>query len=190
MEESIQMAWYLPILIFFARICDVSIGTVRTMLVISGHRYVSALLGFFEVMIWVLAVGGALAYLHNPLALIGYAGGFAAGILVGMWLEERIALGYRAVRVISVKRGGELADVIRNAGFRVTEVKGAGRSGPIEIAFIVVRRKALADLRRVIEGIDPDAFVTIERVDKASGGEFTESRFGKAIIERAVPVRK
>src|SRR5690606_24011260 len=85
-----DMPWFIPILIFFARICDVSIGTVRTILVLGGYRITSALLGAIEVVNWVLAVGGAIRYLTEPSALIAYAGGFATGVLVGMTIEEKL----------------------------------------------------------------------------------------------------
>jgi hypothetical protein len=135
------MPWYIPLLIFIARIGDVSIGTVRTILVLSGYRVTSALLGAVEVMIWVLAVGGVIRYLNNPLALLGYAGGFAAGVLVGMTIEEKLALGYRLVRIITPRRwegagdrfpGEEgpapvgLAAALRRSGFRATRIEGEG----------------------------------------------------------------
>lgn len=184
------MAWYIPLLIYLARICDVSIGTVRTMLVIAGHRFISALLGFFEVMIWVLAIGGALKYLDHPLALICYAGGFATGVLVGMGIEQRLALGYRLVRVINTGGDMHLADSLRDAGYRVTRVDGKGRSGPVEISFLVVRRRRLAGLMEAIAKRAPDAFITVERVERPSGGEFVESRFMRNLSERFFPARK
>lgn len=163
------MVWYIPVLIFFARICDVSLGTVRMMLVVSGHRWISAGLGFFEVMIWVFAVGGAIKYLDQPLAVLGYAGGFAAGVLVGMFIEDQLAFGLRMVRVISTDKTINVADKLRDAGYRVTRVDGSGKSGPVEIAFLVVRRRKLDEVRDVIREVAPEAFVTVERVDRASG---------------------
>ncbi len=189
--ETEAMAWYIPLLIFMARICDVSIGTVRTMLVIAGHRFVSAALGFLEVIIWVLAVGGALAYLTNPLALFGYAGGFATGVLVGMSIEERLALGYRMVRIISTRSELDISTTLRERGFRVTRVDGRGRSGPVEVAFLVVRRKRMSEVMNAIAEINPEAFITIERVDRPSGGDFlTDSRWGRPIVQRFFPTRK
>lgn len=185
------MAWYIPVLIFCARICDVSIGTVRTILVITGHRYTSAALGFFEVTIWVLAVGGVIAYLSNPIALIAYAGGFATGVIVGMGIEDRIALGYRVVRAISPRLDVNLSERMREHGYRVTRVDGKGRSGPVEIAFMVIRRRELAQVRKLVDEIDPKAFISIERADRPSGGVFnSESRFAKRPWSRLTQVRK
>jgi uncharacterized protein YebE (UPF0316 family) len=185
--------WYFPLLIFCARICDVSIGTIRTMLVISGHRVVSAALGFVEVTVWVLAVGSVINHLGdgNLWTLVGYAGGFATGVLVGMWLEERLALGLRIVRIISVDQAVRLSDALRAHGFRVTRVEGSGRTGPVEISFLVIRRRQLRELRDKLRAVNPKAFMTVERVDVASGGGFDEGGgIGKQFFDRFTPLRK
>lgn len=176
-DQDDAMAWYVPALIFLARICDVSLGTVRMMLTVSGHRYAAALLGFVEVVIWVFAVGGALAYLPNPLAVLGYAGGFAAGTLVGMWIEDRMALGYRVVQVISPRTDTEVAGVLRERGHRVTRVDGHGRAGPVEIAFLVVKRRRVQKLLREIREFAPSSFITVERVDPPHTSSAMATRF-------------
>jgi len=189
------MLWYIPLLIFFARIFDVSINTVRTMLVIGGHRWIATFLGFFEVVIWVVAAGFAFKYLDNVWAVISYAGGFAAGVAVGMWLEERIALGYRMVQVIAPANGDETHKAISNAlrehGFRVTRVEGTGRDGPVEVAYTIVRRRNLNTVRNVLKDIAPRAFIAIKRVEVVSNGPFSESpRFSIRQWERMGLVRK
>lgn len=184
------MEWYIPILIFCARICDVSIGTLRTMIVISGHRMLAAGLGGIEVVIWVLAVGGVIAHLTNPLALVAYAGGFMVGVLLGMSIEEKLAFGYRAVRVISTNAEVKVCEALREKGYRVTQVAGHGRSGQVEIGLLIVRRRKLEELRRIVSEIVPNAFFTVERVEHISGGEFPESRFGMKFASRLMPVRK
>ncbi len=171
------MVWYIPLLIFLARICDVSIGTFRMILVNQGHKYLAATLGFCEVIIWVLAVGGALTHPLNPLAIAAYAGGFACGVLVGMTIEERIAMGYRVARVISIQKNGNLAGALRTRDWRVTRVDGSGRDGPVEIAFLVLKRRQVPELMDDLKEIAPDAFVTVERVDRPSGANFRESSF-------------
>lgn len=178
------MPWFIPLLIFLARICDVSIGTMRMILVISGHKYISALLGFVEVIIWVLAVGGAIKYLHQPLALLAYAGGFASGTLVGMWLDGRIALGYRVIRVINANIEQCVSTALRQAGFRVTRIEGSGMRGPVEIAFLVIRRRALHPCLQAIRTVAPDAFVSVERADHASGTAFNG---GASPFKRRIP---
>jgi len=185
-----QMAWYIPLLIFLARICDVSIGTVRTILVIAGNKWLSPLLGFVEVIIWVLAIGGVIRYLDNVWALLGYGAGFAAGVYIGMMIEARLALGYRMVRVVYPDSGGDLSRQLRERGYRVTRVQGSGRDGPVEIAFMVVRRKAVHALRQAIAELAPRAFLTVERVERPSGGGWEESRFGIRPWSRMIPMRK
>lgn len=165
-----EMAWYIPLLIFVARIADVSIGTVRMILVVSGARYLSAALGAIEVIIWILAVGGAIKFLHNPYALAAYATGFATGVLVGMEIESRIALGFRVVRVINSNLAVSVTQHLRAQDFRVTRVEGSGRDGPVEIAFTVVRRRRLKAALAAVNQVAPNAFVTIERADRPVGG--------------------
>lgn len=177
---DVEMAWYIPLIIFAARIGDVSIGTFRMILVVAGQRYFAALLGFFEVIIWILAVGGAITYLKHPAALIGYAGGFAAGTLVGMFVEDRVALGFRVVRIIVPGTDRHLCAQLRERGWRVTRVDGTGRDGPVEIAFMVIRRRELQRVRDAVHELAPSAFITVERAERPIGSHFSgDSRFGR-----------
>lgn len=173
------MPWYLPLVIFAMRVCDVSMGTLRTILIVSGYRWQPAALGFCEVTIWTLAISGVIKYLSSPLALIGYAGGYAAGVYVGITIERRIAIGFRMVRVISSDLERRVSLMLRDRGFAVTRIDGEGREGPVEIAFLVVRRRMLDHLLAHVRDLDPDAFVTIERADRASGGVFTVGSDGR-----------
>lgn len=186
-----EMAWYIPVLIFVARIGDVSIGTVRTILVIGGRPWISAFLGFFEVIIWVLAVGGVITYLTNVFALLGYACGFAAGVIIGMFIENRLALGFRLVRVVNTDREIMLSDRLRERGFRVTRVDGHGRDGPVEIAFMIVKRRALPALRRRIAEIAPRAFVSVGQVDRPTTASVgIDSRFATRLGNLGTALRK
>lgn len=169
------MAWYLPLLIFLARICDVSIGTIRMICVINGARAAATMLGFVEVTIWALAVGGMIRYLHNPFALLGYAGGFATGTLIGMTIEQKLAVGFRTIRVINPSRDQQVAQAIRDCGYRVTQLEGSGLKGPVEIVFTTVRRREALDVLRTIEQVAPKAFVTVERADHAAGAYFLDA---------------
>ncbi|MCB9846608.1 MAG: hypothetical protein H6811_11570 [Phycisphaeraceae bacterium] len=169
------MEWYVPILIFFARICDVPIGTVRMILVISGHRWLAAFLGFFEVIIWSLAVAGVMHFLttadgmgERVIALVSYGLGFSCGTLLGMTVEERIALGHRMIRVINPDQTIDVSSVMREHGYRVTRVEGRGQRGPVEVDFLAVKRRAMPEVMALIEKTAPQAFVTIERCDRAA----------------------
>lgn len=161
--------WVIPLLIFVARIFDVSIGTFRMIMVISGQRMVSAVLGFVEVLIWVLAVGSAVEHLSNPAAVVAFAGGFATGTLVGMTIENRLALGYRVIRVINPLPDLDLAGTLRGQGYTATRLDGHGRDGPVEIVFLPVRRKSVTELLDRIAAVTPDAFLSVERAERVSG---------------------
>ncbi|TVS00534.1 MAG: DUF2179 domain-containing protein [Phycisphaerales bacterium] len=180
-----EMAWYIPLLIFFARILDVPIGTIRMIVVINGQKFLAALLGFFEVIIWALAVGGVISFLTNPFALVAYGAGFAVGTLIGMTVESRIALGYRVVRVINSRPEIDVSTVMRGAGYKVTRIEGSGMKGPVEVAFLAIPRRKLQKTLEMVRGVAPEAFVSVERADRAAAaaetpsGRIAVSSFGK-----------
>lgn len=184
------MVWYIPLLIFGARLLDVPLGTVRMIILVQGHRYAAASLGFFEVIIWALAVGGVIHYLNNPFAVIAYGGGFAAGTLVGMMIEDRLAIGYRTIRVFNAKPEVKLSERLRELGHRVTTVPGDGRDGPVEIAFMVVRRRKVREIYQAVKEIAPGAFTTIERCDRPNGGGLTEIGMQRRLWGKMSLVRK
>lgn len=161
--------WFIPILIFLARICDVSIGTFRMLMVISGKRLASAALGFVEVLIWVLAVGGAVKHLDNPVAILAFAGGYASGTLIGMTVENKLAFGYRLVRAINPVSSTPLTANLREKGYAATRIDGTGRDGPVEVVFIAIRRRHVPELMEAIAQTAPDAFITIERAERVTG---------------------
>lgn len=187
------MAWYIPFLIFGARMLDVPLGTIRMIFVIGGSRFIAAVLGFFEVIIWVVAVGSVIKFLDNPIALVAYGGGFAAGTLVGMTIEQRIGLGLRVVRVINANRDLSVSATLREEGYRVTELEGKGLKGSVEIAFLVIKRRDLVRTLKLIEQIAPQAFVSVERADRAHGAGFAdggENRLARWSLGRVGGLRK
>src|SRR4030042_945426 len=131
----------LPFLIFTARILDVSFGTVRVIFVSRGLKYLAALVGFFEVLIWVLTIGQIMKHLSNPLCYIAYAGGFAMGNFVGIGIAERLSLGIVLVRVVTQNDAQPLVDTLRSRDYGVTSVEGQGKSGRVKVVFTVVRRR-------------------------------------------------
>lgn len=151
-----------PLLIFGLRIVDVSLATVRHLLAMRNARKAVPILGFFESLIWVLAVGTAIQHLDSPLHLLGYAGGFASGTVVGLWIEEKMALGLATIQVISREGGVEVAEALRDMGFGVTEFAGQGREGRVEVIQTVIRRRQIRDALAVVDAWDPDAFVSVE----------------------------
>lgn len=150
-----------PLLIFALRVVDVSMGTMRTLLVVRGHRVAAPVLSFFEILIWLLAAGAAIRSLSSPLHAVAYAGGFACGTAVGLWVEESLALGIATVQTFTRSDAGPLADRLRAAGYGVTEVAGEGQAGRVSILATVVRRRHVPEVIAEIEDVDPDAFVTV-----------------------------
>jgi len=150
------------LLIFALRLTDVSMGTVRTTMIMRGQRKWAALIGFVEVTIWVLAISRVIANLDSVLSVIGYSGGFASGTLLGMWIEDKIALGHSQLTIISLTKGFEIADHIRRAGFGATKLQAEGQSGPLNLVNVIAPRKKVAAIVRLVNEIDATAFVTIE----------------------------
>lgn len=150
-----------PLLIFALRVVDVSMGTMRTLLVVRGHRVAAPVLSFFEILIWLVAAGAAIRSLASPLHAVAYAGGFACGTAVGQWVEESLALGIATVQAFTRSAAEPLADRLREVGYGVTEVAGEGQEGRVSILSTVVRRRHVDDVIAAIEDVDPDAFVTV-----------------------------
>jgi uncharacterized protein YebE (UPF0316 family) len=151
-----------PLVIFSLRIVDVSLSTVRILLAVRGHKAVVPFIGFFEVLIWVFAVGNAIRYLDSPLHLLGYAGGFATGSVVGLLIEERLAIGYATIRVVSRHAGVEAAEALRTLGFGVTEFGAQGRDGRVEVIYTVCKRRDIPRVIAEVERWDRQAFLTVE----------------------------
>lgn len=153
--------------VFFARVVDVTLGTVRTILVFRGYRVRAALIGFVEILIWVCAASAVLQDLSAWYVAVAYAGGFATGNYVGIWLESKLAMGMELVRAISANREIELAARLRSHGFSVTELTGNKAHGvPVEVLLVVEERKKLPELLRLIEQTDPEAIYTISDVKR------------------------
>ena len=169
LEILLASAWG-PLVIFGMRIVDVSLSTVRVLLAVRGVKMVAPVIGFFEVLLWIFAVGTAINHLDSPLHLIGYAGGFATGTYVGLMIEEKIALGWALVRVVSQHGGVELAEALRERGFGVTELAGQGRDGRVEILYAALRRRDLPAVFEEVDIWDPEAFVTVEQPRSIQGG--------------------
>lgn len=153
-----------PFLIFGARICDVSIGTVRIILIGRGHRLLSSVLGFFEVLIWLLAISQIIANLTDIPNYIGYCAGYATGTFVGMTIERRLSLGNLLVRVIVPHAAADLIVYLIAHNYRVTHVDGDGALGPVKVIFTIVKRNELKDVLGIIKRFDPEAFYTVEDV--------------------------
>lgn len=168
--------WYawvvLPIIVFFARICDVTLGTMRIIFISRGRKKLAPILGFFEVLIWIVAIGQLVQNLHSVTAFVAYAGGFAAGNYIGLMIEDRIAFGTYILRIMTSEKGDELANKIHLAGFGVTEVDAKGAVSDVKILYTIVKRKNVHQVMQIIHSNNPKAFVTIEEVLSAERGIF------------------
>lgn len=148
-------------LIFVLRLIDVALGTIRAIMVIRGMRNWATLTGFVEVTVWVVAISQVISNMDSIWKVLAYSGGFAAGTLTGMWLEEHLALGDVAVYVVSPDKGVELAAKVRKAMYGATELPAYGHAGPVSMLSVVTPRKRLNRLLRLIEEIDAGAFITV-----------------------------
>jgi len=168
--------WYnyfiLPLLVFAARVADVTLGTMRIIFTSRGRRHIAPLLGFVEVFIWIAMVGQIVKSAHSLNAYLGYAAGFAAGTYIGMKIEERLALGTLVLRIILAQGGDELAHSLRAAGFGVTIVNGEGSTGAVKLLYTVIKRKDFGAVAAVIHAIAPRAFFSVEEVRSAESGIF------------------
>jgi uncharacterized protein YebE (UPF0316 family) len=161
----------IALLIFCMRIADVSIGTIRTIYTIRGNRVVSACLGVIESGIWVLAISKAVKLMeHNPWAIVGWAFGFGAGSFVGITIEKWIGTGHILMRVISLGHSRELRDALLKEDVGVTVLPGQGRTGEVNVLFIVAPRRRGKDLLTTVQQIDGEAFITIDSISQAIGG--------------------
>ncbi len=166
----------LPALIFLARICDVTIGTLRILLLARGHKMLVPFLGFVEVMIWLLAVRQVLTGMDNVITYVAFAGGFATGNFVGMMIEERLAVGLEAIRVITRKDATELFEHLKEKGYGVTCLDAQGATGKVNILFMIVDRSQHRKVIAIIKKFNPKAFYSVEDVKAVSeGGVFPMS---------------
>lgn len=176
-------AWViLPLLIFSARICDVSLGTLRVIFISRGFRRIAPVVGFFEVIIWLLAIGQVMQNVENIASYIAYGGGFATGTWVGMAVEERLSLGNVVLRVITQKDAQPLIQDLRGMNMGVTVMDAEGARGPVKVILSVCRRQ---DLPRVLSSLNrhqPEAFFTVEEVKTVKEGIFPKTH-GGSILE-------
>ncbi|MCG8484678.1 MAG: DUF2179 domain-containing protein [Clostridia bacterium] len=163
----------LPILIFFSKIMDVTLGTLRIIYVSRGKKYIAPVFGFFEVLIWVVVISSIMKYADNIVCYIAYAGGFAAGNFVGMLIEEKLALGVLSARIFVIKeKTNDLMNKLCEKGFGITIIEGMGKIDKTNILFCIFRRKELNQVTEIIESVDANLFYSIEDLRHVSKGVF------------------
>ena len=164
----------LPIMIFCARICDVTMGTIRVIFISKGIRYLAPVIGFFEVIIWLLAIGQVMNNLTNAVSYIAYGAGFATGPYIGMYIEEKISLGLTSVRIITKEDPMELMQYLRSHNYGVTSIDGEGATGRVKMVFTIIRRQDLAHVVSIIKEFHPNAFYSVEEVKSVAEGVFPD----------------
>jgi uncharacterized protein YebE (UPF0316 family) len=170
-------AWViLPLLIFFARICDVTLGTIRVIFISKGFKYIAPVIGFFEVIIWLLAIGQVMNNVTNVASYIAYGAGFATGTFVGMAIEEKLSLGTVIVRVITNQEANDLVEYLRARHYGVTVIGATGSTGPVQVLFMVIKRQDLGMVTGIIRQFQPNAFYSIEDVKSAAEGVFPDKK--------------
>lgn len=163
------MTWETGLLaafVFVARLGDVTLGTLRHILVVRGLRGLACCVALLESLIWIFAISRVLANINHPLVAVAFSVGFATGTLVGMTIEQQLKLGEQVVRLFTIS-GNDLARQLRGAGFRVTQFEGSGRDGRVDLLFIQVARKRAPEVASMARRIDPACFCVVDDVRTA-----------------------
>jgi uncharacterized protein YebE (UPF0316 family) len=150
------------LLIAAMRICDVSLDTIRVILVVQGKKYSAGIVGFFEVLIWVFAIRFVFQHLDVIPNLVGYAFGFAMGNIIGITIEQKIGFGYSQLSVISMHHTDDIANTLRKSKFGVTILPAEGGSGGVSVIVLICPRKQQRNVIKLIESIDKKSFITIQ----------------------------
>lgn len=156
----------LPVLVFFAELCVVTLCTLRIIFISRGKRFLAPLIGFFEITIWLFAIGQVMQHLTDPACFLGFAGGFTLGNYLGMMTERWLALGTVVVRTVTRKDPAELIRNLQGARFGVTTVDAEGTKGPAKLVFTVVPRKQLSSVLHIVRCFDATAFYSVDDIQE------------------------
>ena len=159
-----------PLLIFLARVLDVGLGTLRIALVARGHRGLAPLIGFFESLVWLVAISQVVQHLDKAVHYLAWAAGYAAGTWIGLVLEEKLAFGLLAVRIITDDDATALLEDLEGAAFDATSFVARGLKGRVRLIFSVIRRRDLRRFEEIVKKRSPDAFVSVSDVRSAKEG--------------------
>ncbi len=162
----------LPALIFMSRVMDVTIGTIRIVMVSKGHKFWAPFLGFFEVFIWLIAISKIFENLDNWLCYVAYAAGFAAGNYVGLRIEEKLAMGIVKIQIITRKNAEKLILTLREAGYGITHHGAHGSSENVSIIYSIIKRSEIKKVENIVKTTNPKAFYSIEDVKFVNEGVF------------------
>jgi len=170
-------AWILlPMLIFFARVCDVTLGTIRIIFISKGIKHLAPLIGFFEILIWLLAISQIMQNLNNPFYYIFYAGGFGCGTFVGIIIDEKLSIGSVAIRIITRKDATKLVKALNDKDFGLTLVDAESYKGKVKIIFSVIKRHQIIDVVTLLRKYNPTSFYSIEDIRFVSENSLTYNK--------------
>lgn len=186
MNGSVDV-FLMPLVIFVAEACVVTIGTMRSIIVSRGMKAAAAGLGLVEASVWLVAVGLVFKNLNNLGCSVAYAVGFTAGNYLGVLLEQKVAVGSVLLRVITRRDAGGLIQVLTAAGFGVTRLDAQGAMGPVHVVLTVVKRKELGRVVMLVKGFDPGIFYSVDDLHSAGAGVFPRKR---TAFPRLFPLRR
>lgn len=161
-----------PILIFLAKVADVTFGTIRIILISRGRKFIAPIFAFFEIIIWLFAISQIMQHLTNITYYLAYAGGYAIGNFVGVWVEEKMAIGMVIIRIITKKDASELVERLRSTGYGVTSFDGQGSTGQVKLIYMTIERKDVDNIIEIIKRFNPKAFFSVEEVRLENAGVF------------------
>jgi uncharacterized protein YebE (UPF0316 family) len=171
--DSTAYVWIvLPVLVFLARVTDVTLGTLRIIFISRGKRNLAPLLGFVEVFIWITIVSQIVSHANNILAYLAYAAGFASGTLVGMYIENHLAIGTQVILAIIQDNAPQLVAHLHDGGYGVTSVDGEGANGPVNLIYTIFPRRCQEDVLSIIHQTHPHAFLSVQDVRSTQEGIF------------------
>lgn len=154
--------WVGAAILLVLRVINMTLDTLRLRMMARGQKVWTFFFGFVETLIYIYTLSSVIQNLDNWVNIMAYSLGFSIGSLVGMAVDERMAVGYVDIRVISAGRGALLAEQLREHGFAVTEFSGRGRDGTVTMLSVSVKRKDYKNVRALVEELDETAFITTE----------------------------
>jgi uncharacterized protein YebE (UPF0316 family) len=191
-----EIATVIALSIFFAELCVVTVSTLRVIFIARGRRWLAPILGFIEILIWLFAISQIMRNLDDFWCFSAFAAGFTVGNFLGMYIEQRLAMGMVIVRTFTSRDAAGLTAELRAANFGYTSINGEGATGPVRIIMTVVKRRQLPEVLRLIEMCEPTAFYAIDELQEASQGIFPLPASsgawpsGLRWLERLAPLRQ
>ena len=156
------------LIIFSLRLADQSLGTMRSLLVAKNKPIYAALIGLVESAIWIVAISQVVKDIDDPILIGSYAAGFAAGTILGSYIERIVGVGNIVVRVFCPANSPSVAETLRKNGHGVTIIDGEGKDGPVKIYLCIIPRRKLKSVLNMIEEINPNAYITTDMANPTS----------------------